>query len=71
MAEMIAERRNSGEVGRHDLLSSLLEANTSNSDIEGLTDTELMGMSFKASSLLSERMVIQPISTSSSSLDMR
>ena len=68
---MIAERRNSGEVGRHDLLSSLLEANTNNPDIEDLTDTELMGMSFKASSPLSERMIIQPISTSFSSLDMR
>ncbi len=44
MAEMIGDRRNSGQVGRHDLLSNLLEANTNSPDIEDLTDSELMGM---------------------------
>ncbi len=43
MLEMIMERRHTDISGKHDLLSSLLDANDTE-DGGGLTDSELMGV---------------------------
>jgi len=44
MLEMIVERQNSEKVERNDLLSNLLEANASDSEVTSLTETDLMGI---------------------------
>jgi len=51
MLEMITERKHTDIASRHDLLSSLIDANNKE-DGAGLTDSELMGKTlFLASSL--------------------
>ncbi|KDR79850.1 hypothetical protein GALMADRAFT_241949 [Galerina marginata CBS 339.88] len=46
MSEMIKERHNSEKVERHDLLSSLLDANSDDLDADRLTESELIGNIF-------------------------
>jgi len=43
MVEMIRDRESSEKVERHDLFSSLLEANKGESGIAALTDDEVIG----------------------------
>ncbi|KAJ3514321.1 hypothetical protein NLJ89_g2442 [Agrocybe chaxingu] len=46
MVEMIKERQTSEKVERHDLFTSLLEANTNDLDVTSLTESELIGNIF-------------------------
>jgi cytochrome P450 len=45
MLEMITEHKHTDIVSKHDLLSSLINANNNEREDDGLTDSELMGNS--------------------------
>ena len=44
MLEMITEHKHTDIVSKHDLLSSLINANNNEREGDGLTDSELMGI---------------------------
>ena len=44
MLEMIMEHKHTDIVSKHDLLSSLINANNNEREGNGLTDSELMGI---------------------------